>query len=47
MTVLSFMRGRGGGGGGGGGGGWGVGDVMSFLGLSCLPRMLHLSGKLF
>ena len=40
MTMLSFM------GGGGGGGGVG-GDVMTFLGLSCLPRMLHLSGKLF
>ena len=38
MTVLSFM------GGGGGGGGE---DVMTFLGLSCLPRMLHMSGKLF
>ena len=30
-----------------GGGGGGGGDVMTFLGLSCLPRMLHLSSKLF
>ena len=33
--------------GGEGGGGGGGGDVMTFLGLSCLPWMLHLSGKLF
>ena len=30
-----------------GGGGGGGGDVMAFLGLLCLPWMLHLSGKLF
>ena len=28
------------------GGGGGGGDIMTFLGLSCLPWMLHLSGKL-
>ena len=32
---------------GGGGGGGGGGNVMTFLGLSCLPWMLHMSGKLF
>ena len=38
------LRGGGGGGGGGGVGGW---DFMTFLDLSCLPWMLHFSGKLF
>ena len=36
------LRGEGGGGGGGGGR-----NIMTFLGLSHLPWMLHLSGKLF